>query len=122
VVSGASGADRYRTALEIFRAGDLDGAAAIWEALLAEEHRGAFTVQLLTACQSDTIREVQRSNPATELYLVTKKVNGRVCYRVCLGAFGSREAANRTLSALSGEYRSAGAAVRPVADVLARDR
>ena len=60
-------------------------------------------------------------SPAQELYLVTKKVNGRVCYRICLGTFASREAAGRTLAGLPGEYRSGGA-VRSVADVLDRDR
>jgi len=120
--SGASGTDRYRNGLEIFRAGDLDGAAAIWETLLAEEHRGAFTVQVLTACQHDTVRDAQRSLTAHELYLVTRKVGGRVCYRICLGTFDSRETAVRVLSELPGEYRSGGAAVRPVADVLNRDR
>jgi septal ring-binding cell division protein DamX len=121
VSPSASGADRYRNGLEIFHAGDFPGAAAIWEALLAEEHRGAFTLQLLTACQHDTIRDAQRSLGAQDLYLVTKKVNGRVCYRICIGTFASREVAGRALSGLPGEYRSAGA-VRPVADVLERDR
>ena len=122
VTSGASGKDRYRSGLEIFLAGDLDRAAAIWEELLAEEHRGAFTLQLLTACQHDTVRDAQRSLAAQELYLVTKKVNGRVCYRICLGTFGSREAAGRALAGLPGEYRTAGASVRAIADVLERDR
>jgi septal ring-binding cell division protein DamX len=122
VPSGASAADRYRNGLETFRAGDLGGAAAIWEALLAEEHRGAFTLQLLTACQHDTIKDAQRSLGAQNLFLVTKKVKGRVCYRICIGTFESREAAGRALAGLPGEYRTAGASVRPVADVLDRDR
>ena len=122
VPSGASGADRYRNGLENFRAGDLDGAAAIWEALLAAEHRGSFTLQLLTACQHDTIKDAQRSLGAQELYLVTKKVNGRVCYRVCIGTFESRESAGRALAGLPGEFRAGGASIRPVADVLERDR
>jgi len=114
--------DRYRNGLEIFLAGDLDGAAAIWEALLSKEHRGAFTLQLLTACQHDTIKDAKRSLAAHELYLVTKKVNGRVCYRICVGTFESREAAGRALAGLPGEYRTSGASIRPVADVLDRDR
>jgi hypothetical protein len=121
VSPGASAADRYRSGLEIFRGGDLSGAAATWEALLADEYRGAFTLQLLTACQHDTIKEAQRSLGAQNLFLVTKKVNGRVCYRICIGTFESREAAGRALAGLPGEYRTAGA-VRPVADVLERDR
>ena len=87
-----------------------------------KEHRGAFTLQLLTACQHDTIKDAQRSLGAQDLYLVTKKVNGRVCYRICVGTFESREAAGRALAGLPGEYRTAGASVRPVADVLERDR
>jgi len=122
VPSGANGADRYRSGLEIFRAGDLDGAAVIWEALLAEEHRRAFTLQLLTACQQDTIRAAQRSLGAQELYLIAKKVNGRVCYRICLGAFDTQEAAGRALAGLPGEYRAGGAKVRAVTDVLDRTR
>ena len=88
---------------------------------LAEEHRGAFTLQLLTACQHDTIKEAQRSLPSQELYLVTKKVNGRACFRICLGTFESRESAGRALAGLPAGYR-AGGAVRPVLDVLDRDR
>jgi hypothetical protein len=120
--SGASGSDRYRNALEVFRAGDLDGAAVIWEGLLAQEHRGAFTLQLLTACQHDTIRDAQRSLSPQELYLVTKKVNGRSCFRICVGTFDSRDAAARALAALPSVYRAGGASIRPVADVLAKDR
>jgi len=120
--AGVSGTDRYRNALEIFRAGDIDGAAAIWEALLAEEHRGAFTVQLLTACQHDTIRDAQRSLSSQEMYLVAKKVNGRNCFRVCVGTFDTREAAGRALAGLPGTFRSGGASVRAVADALNRER
>jgi hypothetical protein len=116
------GSDRHRTALEVFRAGDLDGAAAIWESLLAAEHRGAFTVLLLTACSGDTIRDAQRKLPSQQLYLVAKKVNGRGCFRVCIGTYDSREAAGRALAGLPREYRSAGAAVRSVADVTTTGR
>lgn len=122
VSAGASGTDRYRNALELSRAGDLDGAAATWEALLAEEHRSAFTVQVLTACQHDTVRDAQRALTGQDLYLVAKKVNGRSCYRICLGTFDSREAAARALLALPGEYRTSGAAVRAVADALNKER
>jgi septal ring-binding cell division protein DamX len=118
----ARGADRYRNALEIFRAGDFDGAAAIWEALLAEEHRGAFTVQILTACQHGTIAEAQRALGGHELYLVSKRMDGRVCYRVCVDTFDSREAAGRALAGLPPGLRGGGAAVRPIADILTRDR
>jgi len=120
--AAGSATDRYRKGVESFRAGDLDGAAAIWETLLAEEHRGGFTVQLLTACQHDTVRDAQRSITGQDMYLVSKKVNGRACYRVCVGAFESREVAGRALAGLPGSFRSAGASVRPVADVLTRDR
>ena len=114
--------DRYRNGLEVFRAGDLDGAAAIFETVLAEEHRNGFTVLLMTACQRDTVRDAQRDLASQQLYLVTKKVAGRGCFRVCAGTYSSREAAGRALAELPGAYRSAGAAVRPVADVLSRDR
>ncbi len=119
---GASRTNRTHNALETFRAGDFDGAAAGWEALLAEEHRHAFTVQVLTACQHDTIRDAQRSLSAQDFYLVTRKMHGRVCYRICVGTFDSRESAGRALAGLPGEYRAGGALIRPVAEVLDRDR
>ena len=122
VASAQSGMDRRRNALELFRTGDFEGAAAIWEAVLTEEHRGEFTLQLITACQRDTIRELQRSFSGQELYLVTKNLSGRVCYRVCLGTFDSRDAAGKALAGLSAEYRSAGASVRLITDVFNRDR
>jgi hypothetical protein len=121
-VSAGSATDRYRKGFDSFRSGDLAGAAAIWEALLAEEHRGGFTVQLLTACQHDTVRDAQRSIDTQDMYLVTKKVNGRACYRVCVGVFESREAAARALAGLPGTFRAGGASVRTVTDVLSRDR
>jgi septal ring-binding cell division protein DamX len=120
--AAAPGTDRYRNGLEVFRAGDLDGAAAIWEALLAEEHRNAYTLLLMTACSGDTVRGAQRTFSAQRLYLVAKMLKGRGCFRVCLGTFDSREAAARALAGLPREYHAGGAAVRPVADVLTRDR
>jgi hypothetical protein len=116
----AAPADRYRSGLEAFRSGDLDRAATIWEPLLSTDHRDEFTLLLMTACQHETIREAQRVFASRELYLVGKKVNGRSCFRVALETFASREAAARALAALPAGYRSAGAAVRPVADVLTR--
>ena len=114
--------DRYRRGLEAFRAGDLSGSAAIWEALLAEDRRDGFTIQLQTACQPQSIRKVQRALDPTEIFLVGKKVNGRDCYRVCVGRFGSRESAAASLAGLPGEFRSSGAMVRAIRDVLAKDR
>jgi septal ring-binding cell division protein DamX len=112
--------DRYRNGLDVMRAGDLDGAAAIWEDLLALEHRDAFTLLLLTACQRETIQDAYKALPSRKLYLVPKQVNGRNCFRVCADTFGSRDAAAQGLAALPTEFRSAGASVRPVADVLKR--
>jgi septal ring-binding cell division protein DamX len=115
------GSDRYRTAFGVYKAGDLDGAAAMWEAQLAE-HRKAYTLQLMTACSSETVRDAQRALSTQQLYLVAMKVKGRNCFRVCIGTFDSREAAGRALAALPSTYRSAGASVRSVADVLATGR
>jgi septal ring-binding cell division protein DamX len=114
--------DRYRRGLETFRSGDLRGAAAIWEALLAEDRRDGFTVQLQTACQPESIRKIQRALEPREILLVGKKVNGRECYRVCLGSFGSRESAAAALAGLPGEFKSSGAMVRAIGDVLTKDR
>lgn len=114
------GGDRYRNGFEAFRAGDLDGAAAIWEGLLSEQHRNVFTVLLMTACQHETIREAQRALAPRDIYLVTRKVNGRGCFRVCLGTLASREEAGRVLAGLPSEYKAAGAAVRTVSEVLTK--
>ncbi|HEY5999293.1 MAG TPA: hypothetical protein VI078_08335, partial [bacterium] len=116
----AAAGDRYRSGLDVFRAGDLDGAAAIWEDVLEAEHRAGFTLLLLTACQRDTIADAQKTLASRRFYLVTKDVKGRTCFRVCVDTFDSREAAARSLAELPAEFRSAGAAVRPVADVLKR--
>jgi hypothetical protein len=120
--ASAGGTDRYRNALEVFRAGDTDGAAAIWESLLGEQHRGEFTVLLLTACQRETLVKTQAEFSAQRIYLVGKKVNGRGCFRVCLGTYESRDAAGRALAEAPRQYREEGAAIRGVADVLNRDR
>jgi hypothetical protein len=115
--------ERYSNGLSVMRAGDLDGAAAIWESQLAEEHARDLTILVETACEHETVRAAFRGlAPHGSSYLVTKQVKGRACYRICLGTFSSREAAARALTALPQEYRGAGAAVRTVADVLSRDR
>jgi hypothetical protein len=112
--------DRYRNGLDVFRAGDIDGAAAIWEDLLALEHRDAFTLLLLTACQQDTILDIQKALSSRRLFLVPRQVKGRNCFRVCVDTFSSRDAAARALAGLPAEFRAAGAAVRPVADVVTK--
>lgn len=116
--SGAS--DRYRTGLQVFGDGDVEGAAAIWESEL-EEVAGSMTVLLMTACQRETLHSAFTALAGHgPLFLVGKDVQGRRCYRVALGTFDSRTDASRALSALPAEYREAGAAVRRVSEVLAR--
>lgn len=114
-----AGTDRYRGGLEIFQAGDLAGAAAVWERLLAEEHAQEFTILVEAACEPGTVREAyNRLSPQGMVYLVGKEVKGRNCFRICLGSFPSHAAAAQAMTGLPPEFRGIGATVRPVPEVL----
>ena len=60
----------------------------------------AYTVQVVVACQIDTVKNAFSNFGDREIFTVPLKLSGRTCYRVCYGVFPSREAAAAAINAL----------------------
>jgi len=59
---------------------------------------GQYTIQLLTACQDETIRRaVQGARGAADLFILSTRLEGRDCYRVYWGRYSSAARAREAL-------------------------
>jgi septal ring-binding cell division protein DamX len=100
-------------------ASSLDARAAADRGRL-ERTGAAFTVQLMVACDAENARRnLEQAGEASRLYLLPVALEGRHCYRLCWGAYASRESADRA-SDLPSSLRSRfdGGQVRQVAEVV----
>lgn len=96
----AGEASTYDTALAAFESGDTDGAAATWHRMI-EESGAAFTVQVVVACQVETIRDsFRRFGAERKVFAVPLQLRERSCFRVCFGLFQTGDEARSALRAL----------------------
>jgi len=59
---------------------------------------GQYTIQLLTACQDDTVRRaVQSSRGSADLFILSTRLEGRDCYRVFWGKYSTATRAREAL-------------------------
>jgi hypothetical protein len=94
------GGSSYDAALAAFEAGDYEGAAAAWGGML-EESGAAFTVQVVVACQVETIRNsFRRFGAERKVFAVPLQLKGRSCFRVCFGLFPTGDEAQSAIRAL----------------------
>jgi hypothetical protein len=102
----ASGAT-YESGLAAFQGGDYQGAAVLWREMLAG---GAEThsVSVVVACQIDTVKGAFTSYGADrKIFAIPLKLSdGRDCFRVCMGLFGSKGEAQAAVKALPPTLRS----------------
>jgi septal ring-binding cell division protein DamX len=116
-----SNASHYASALRMLDAGDAARAAGLFQDLVTEEDPGRFTMQLMIACQVDTLQSVRSSSgDLGSLYFVPFFFKGRDCFRVCWGIYASREEALAARSALPSSYAESG--ITPVVVSLSRLR
>jgi hypothetical protein len=112
-------ASRYAAALRIFDTGDADRAAGIFSELVSSEDAGRYTLQLMIACEVETLRTARSdSGERGSLYFLPFSLKGRDCYRVCWGNYPGREEA--AAAELPAAFTRSG--TRPVAVPLARLR
>ncbi len=72
--------------------GNLRSAASYFDRGISRA--GQYTIQLLTACQDETIgRAVSEAGNHDDLFILPTTVEGRSCYRMLWGTYGSRERA-----------------------------
>ena len=102
-------------ALNAFQNGDYSRAAALWERRVADADPGAYTLQVLVACQDSTLTRLRRSVPASDdLLVVATAVDGKPCYRVGWGVYPSREAAEAGRPLVPAYFTSGGSNPLPV--------
>ena len=96
-----------RQAIRQFEAGDLEAAVLSWSNLIAGQ--AALTISVEVDCDPRILRESFASlRPlGAPLFLLPVTVEGRDCYRLCLGLFGTREETTEWLSRIRGRLAGA---------------
>lgn len=100
--------------------GSLDGArASLKKGQFVEAARGfqeglkgrsgAFTVQILLACSTETIEKALAAVPADDLYILPVHYRGKDCYRMGWGVFDSEAKAGAGSRAVPEYFRQGGA-------------
>ncbi len=107
----APGGARFADAQRLVDTGQIDVAAAAFRGLVIEEGPDSFTLQLLIACDPETIRHARAATPKdSPLFVVPFAMQGRSCYRACWGMYRAKAAALAAASTLPPYFSSAGVA------------
>ncbi len=110
-------AAEYAAALEQLDGGRLQGAAQVFQELVASEDSGAFTLQLMIACQPDTVKRARaQSGDEAMLFVLPFTYKGQSCFRACWGIYPDSQAAHDSIGRLPGAYRRAG--IKPIVKAL----
>lgn len=112
---------RYASALKILDEGDPDRAARIFQDLVVAERPDSYTMQLMIACQADTLRSIRAwSGDRGSLFIVPFSFKGRACFRICWGLYPTSSAADGARSDLPLAYTESG--VTPIVIPITRFR
>ena len=89
------------SALQQLDQGDAAGAARQFESFLLAGNPGRFTLQVMIACQEDTVKGARtRAGADDSLFILPYSLKGRSCYRVCWGVYADVESARAAVSAV----------------------
>jgi septal ring-binding cell division protein DamX len=81
--------------------GDPAGAARQFESWIVAQNPDRFTLQIMIACQDDTVKAARRrAGAGGSLFILPYSLNGRPCYRVCWGVYESAESARAAAPAV----------------------
>jgi hypothetical protein len=100
-----------RTMLQLRR---FDEAAQGFLAHLRQAPAGTATIQILLACQADTVGKAVANAGAPELMVVPVRYQGKDCYRVLWGIFSGSGDASAALGGVPDYFRREGARPRAV--------
>jgi septal ring-binding cell division protein DamX len=105
----------YETALASYHAGNLAEAAGLWQEMLRAKGPKPHTLQVSAACEEKNIRNnfgifEKFGRPI----VLPVRIKGRDCYRLCLGAYPSAEAAKESLAALPAVAATQGLLVKRI--------
>jgi hypothetical protein len=111
----------YAAALAQLDGGQLQGAAQGFQNLVSSERPGGFTLQLMIACQPDTVKRARaQSGDEGMLFVLPYTYKGQGCYRTCWGIYPDKQAAHAAIGHLPRAYSEAG--IKPVVVALERLR
>jgi hypothetical protein len=111
----------YAAARGSLEARDFPGAAALFQGLVAAAPSDHFTLQLMIACQEETVgTALARSGGDASLFVLPFSLKGRPCYRVCWGVYANKEQALAAVASLPATYAGEGA--QPFVTSMARLR
>ena len=100
-VSPFGKASRYVAALRQFDAGDAEKAVRIFQELAAAEAPDRRTLQLMIACQVESLKNARaRSGDQGSLFFVPFVLNDRDCYRACWGNYPDAATAREAAASL----------------------
>ena len=96
--SDLSGDPVYAAALLRLDQGDPAGAARLFQQLLISRGPRGVTLQLMIACQEETVKGARsRAGAHGALIVLPYSLKGRPCYRVCWGVYDGGDAARATI-------------------------
>jgi hypothetical protein len=105
----------YQAGLEAYQAGDFSGAAKLWRPRWTDARQGSFTLQVLMACESATLRRMRDQVSASErLFLAPVQVKERSCYKVLWGTYPGRAQAEAAIPTVPAFFTSGGDRPWPV--------
>jgi len=95
-------AGRYEDALRRLDDGDPAGAARIFERLVSEVDPDRYTLQIMVACETETLKTLlsQSGREVRLLYLLPFALQARSCYRVFWGIYRSKDEAASAIETL----------------------
>jgi len=86
--------DLWQEALARFRAGEMDRAVALWDRLAADFSEKDFLVEVELDCERGSLQNTfAKLHRPDDFFLLSRPFKGKTCYRLCLGLYPSREAA-----------------------------
>jgi hypothetical protein len=106
-------------ALQALDEGDAALGARLFEDLVREQPGGRLTLQVMIACQDETVRKARSAvGSATPLFYLPYAFRDRSCYRLCWGLYDTRDAAEAASAGVPAALLGPGG--RPVPVTLAR--
>lgn len=111
----------YLAAAAELDGGRLPAAAQSFEQLIAAGGPGGFTLQLMIACQPDTVKRARaQSGEDDSLFVLPYSYKGQNCFRTCWGIYSNKEAARAAVGRLPRVFAEAG--IKPIVVALERLR
>ena len=98
----------FRRALDLVHDRRFPEAADSFQRALRAQAPGAYTIQLLLACQDSTLEKAFNRAPDRTLYFVSTTFRGQTCYRVFDGLYATEAEARADLERVPSAFREDG--------------